>query len=92
MRLSFAGQIAPVNSRDLSPVVYALTVPTDYAYEELRALFDRKGLGILSREEFNTALRVDGLRTYSTDGHDAADRKRWQARQRATSGRLRERA
>lgn len=90
MRLSFAGKIGPVSLRDPSPAVYGLTVPTDFAYEEMRALFDRTGGGILTREEFNATLRVDGLRTYTTDSPDAANRKRWQARQRTASGRLRD--
>lgn len=67
-------------------------MPTEYAFEELRSLFEQRVGRIITREEFNTALRVDGLRSYSTDTPDTADRKRWQARQRATAGRLRERA
>ncbi|QCB56313.1 hypothetical protein E5675_19010 [Sphingopyxis sp. PAMC25046] len=87
MRRSLAGQIALASSRDPGPAVYALTVPADYAYEEMRALFDRKGFGMLTREEFNGALRADGLRAYSTDAPDTADRKRWQARQRTAAAR-----
>lgn len=69
-------------------MVYALTVPADYALNEARMIFDLKGWGQLSEAEFRAVLKADGIQGYSTDSAEAVERKRLQARHRAAAARL----
>lgn len=87
LRGGFVGLIGPLSRRDLGPKVYGLTVEADTAHRELADLFNRRGWGILSRAEFDAALKADGVQGYSTRSPEAAERKRWQDRQRLRAAR-----
>lgn len=78
----YVGKIGPTSSRSKDAPVYALTVPFEHALDELSFQFNRKGWGLVSREEFTAALKADGILSYETRSTEAADRKRWQDRQR----------
>jgi hypothetical protein len=81
------GRIGPTSSRDNSPPVYALLVPREHALDELSFQFNRRGFGYLTREEFSTALRRDGIQDFDTRSPEATERKRWQDRQGAAISR-----
>jgi hypothetical protein len=83
----FVGRIGPTSSRDNSPPVYALLVPREHALDELSFQFNRRGFGYLTREEFSTALRRDGIQDFDTRSPEATERKRWQDRQGAAISR-----
>lgn len=78
LKLGFAGPIGRGG-------VYGLTVPADYALAEMRLVFDRKGWGQVTDGEFAAALSADGIRRFSSDSPEAADRARLLARQRAAT-------
>lgn len=87
IRGGFVGLISPTSRRSTEPAIHALLVDCDLAYAELASLFDWKGWGILTREEFSAALRRDGIRPYSTASSEAVERNRWQSRQRTRRAR-----
>lgn len=80
--LTYIGQVGPGSSLDTSPPEYALLVESEAAYEGLADIFNRKGWGVLSRQEFDSALRDDGIRPFSTRSPEAAELKQWKDRQR----------
>lgn len=86
-RLGFVGCVGPVGRRVPSPAVYALLVDSETAYTELAHQFDLRGWGIVSREEFATALRADGIQSFSTRSPEAAERKQWNDRRRQREAR-----
>lgn len=81
-RLGLIGQVGPFRKQDTSPPVFMLLVECAAAYEELACIFNRKGWGILSRQEFDSAIRADGIRPFSTRSPEAVQHKNWQDRQR----------
>lgn len=80
--LGLVGQIGPVSGRSSEPPVYGLLVDCAAAHDDLADVFNRKGWGVISRAEFDSALRADGIRPFSSRGPEAAEGKRWQDRQR----------
>ncbi len=78
----YVGPIGPASSRSKANPIYALTVPLEHALDELSFQFNRRGWGYVSREEFAAALKADGILGFETRNTEAADRKRWQDRQR----------
>ena len=81
--LIIAGYVGPVTQPSRKAAsAYALTVPFEHALDELSFQFNRKGWGYVSRDEFSEALRVDGIQPFEIRSNEAADRKRWQDRQR----------
>jgi hypothetical protein len=59
-----------------------LLVESSPAHEELAHIFNRKGWGFLSRQEFDSAVREGGIRPFSTRSPGALQHKNWQDRQR----------
>lgn len=83
----YVGRIGPLNPRSPLPPTYGLLVDPETAHAELAHQFNRRGWGLVSREEFAEALRVDGIRGFSTRSPEAADSKRWRDRQRQRAAR-----
>lgn len=81
-KVGYVGCIGPVSSRSQQAPVDALLVTRDHAYTELAYHFSRKGWGIVSREEFDEALRRDRIKGYQSRSEEAEDTKLWQDRQR----------
>lgn len=79
----YVGRVGPASSHDTGPHVYALLVDPNEAYAELAYQFDRKGWGIVSRDEFDDALKSDGINAFSTRSPQSLERNRWLARQSA---------
>lgn len=80
--LGYVGQIGPGSTSDPSPPVYGLLVDSAAAFSELAEVYNRKGWGIISRFEFDSALRDDGIRHFGTRSPEATEHKQWQDRQR----------
>lgn len=80
--MGYVGCIGPVSTRSTSAPIFALLVPATHAFDELSLNFKCKGWGDVCREEFNSALRRDGIRPYETRNDEAAEIKLWQDRQR----------
>lgn len=89
-RIGYIGRVGPLSRRDPSPPVYALLVDNDASYAEVAEFFDRRGWGFVSREEFATALKADGIQSFATRSPEAAEQKQWQDRQRQRESRQRE--
>lgn len=83
----YVGRIRPLSSRSAQPETFGLLVDPDTAHADLAALFNRRGWGLVSREEFAGALKADGIQGYSTRSPEAAEQKRWQDRQRQRAAR-----
>lgn len=83
----YIGRIGPLDTRSAQPQVYGLLVDADTAYRDLAYQFDRKGWGIVDREEFAAALKGDGVHAFHTRSPEAASKKRWRDRQRQRAGR-----
>lgn len=81
LNLGMIGPIGPVTR-------LGLLIPRAAALDELSYIFNRKGWGFISAEEFDAALRADSISQYSTDSPEAIERKRLQARQRVATARL----
>ena len=81
-KVGYVGRIGFVTVRRITTPIYALVVPFEHAFEELALNFHRKDWGIVSREEFSTALRRDDIQLYDARSEDAAKSKRWKDRQR----------
>lgn len=81
-KVGFVGCIGPASTRSTTAPTYALLVPYDHAFEELSFNFQRLDWGIVDKEEFNTALRRDGIKPYQTRSDEAMGSKLWQDRQR----------
>lgn len=62
--------------------IYALVVDPNEAYAELAYQFDRKGWGIVSRDEFDSDLKANGIHGFNTRSGQAADLNRRQTRRR----------
>ncbi|MDE2563791.1 MAG: hypothetical protein KGL48_16240 [Sphingomonadales bacterium] len=82
--LLYLGYAGPVSHA--SPV-YALTIDDSHALAEMQGIFSRKGWGFLSEDDFWQALSDDGIGRWRSTSPEAADRNRWQARQRAREAR-----
>lgn len=78
MIAGYVGPIGPTSRRSTEPPIYALTVPLEYALDELSFQFSRKGWGYLTREEFTAALKGDGIQGFTTRSPEAAEEKRQQ--------------
>ena len=76
------GRIGPTSTRSTEPPVYALTVPFEFALDEVSFQFNRKGWGYVSRDDFTQALRQDGIRGFDNRSPEAREAKLWQDRQR----------
>lgn len=83
----YVGRIAPLSSRSTQPITYGLLVDPDTAHAELACLFNRRGWGLVSREEFAGALKADGVQGFNARSPEAAEQKRWQDRQRQRASR-----
>jgi hypothetical protein len=81
-RAGYVGRVGPINRRDTSAPTYALLVDPETAHAELAHQFDRRGWGLVSREEFAAALKADGIQGFTTRSPEAAEQKRWKDRQR----------
>lgn len=66
----------------LSSSIYALLTDPNEAYAELSYQFDRKGWGIVSRDEFDSALKRDGINGFNTRSPETLERNRYRARLR----------
>lgn len=82
MKVGYVGCIGPASSRSQQAPVYALLVSRDHAHTELSYHFSQKGWGMVSREEFDEALRKDRIKGYQSRSEEAEDTKLWQDRQR----------
>jgi len=80
--LGYVGQIGPSSRSDPSPPIYGLLAESTAAFNELAEVYRRKGWGIISRCEFDRALRDDGIRPFETRSPKAAENKQSQDRQR----------
>lgn len=78
----YVGKIGPLSTRSTEPAVYALLVDADTAHRELAHQFDRRGWGLVSREEFDSSLRAAAIRGFNTRSPEAVEDKRWKDRQR----------
>lgn len=78
----YVGRIGPLSSRSTQPVTYGLLVDPDTAHADLADLFNRRGWGLVSREEFAGALKADGVRGFSTRSPAAVEEKRKDDRNR----------
>lgn len=83
----YVGRIGPLSPRSPQPITYGLLVSPDTAHADLADLFNRRGWGLVSREEFDGALRADGIQGFNTRSPEAAEAKRWQDRQRQRAAR-----
>lgn len=81
-RAGFIGLIGPVSTRPTQPPTFGLLVDPAVAHDELAYQFNRRGWGIVGREEFNAALKADGIHGFSSRSPEAAQHKRWKDRQR----------
>lgn len=81
LRLNLAGPISQAAK------LFGLTVDEGSALAELQQLFNRKGWGFLSEHEFRQALAADGIRRWRSTSPEAAERNRWQTRQRVRAER-----
>lgn len=79
-KVGYIGITGPASKRSDSPASYALTVQLEHAFSELSYHFNRKGWGVVSREEFRKALRMDGIQITDTLSPDAAEAKLWRDR------------
>lgn len=79
--LLIANYVGPVTGSKAAPT-YALTVPFEHALDELSFQFNRRGWGLVSRDEFTEALKGDGIQGFATRSPESAEEKRWQDRQR----------
>jgi hypothetical protein len=66
----------------LGPAIYALLTDPNEAYAELAYQFDHRGWGIVDREEFDTALKRDGVHGFNTRSPETLERNRYRARLR----------
>ena len=78
----YVGPISPAHGRSKEPPVYALTVPFEHALDDLSYNFNRKGWGLVGRDEFTAALKSDGILGFDTRSPEALERNRYRARQR----------
>lgn len=81
-KTGFIGRIGPVSTRSPQPPTYGLLVDAASAHEELAYQFNRRGWGNVSREEFNAALKSDGIAGFTARSPEAAEHKRWKDRKR----------
>ncbi len=81
-KAGYIGPIGPVSSRVAKPPTFGLLVGPRTAHEELAYQFNRKGWGVVTREEFDATLRADGIRGFTSRSPESNERKRWQDRQR----------
>lgn len=79
--LLIAGYVGLIGPAKAAPV-YALTVPFEHALDELSFQFNRKGWGLVSREEFAEALRAGGIQDFYARSPEAVDLNRRQTRRR----------
>ena len=61
---------------------YSLLVDPNEAHAELAHQFNRKGWGIMDREEFDSALKQDGIHGFNTRSVETLERNRYRARRR----------
>ena len=78
----YVGRTGPLSPRSTQPNTYALLVDTETAHAELAHQFNRRGWGMVSREEFAGALKADGVRGFSTRSPAAVAEKRKDDRNR----------
>ncbi len=83
----YVGRIGPLSPRSPQPITYGLLVDPDTARADLADLFNRRGWGLVSREEFAGALKADGIQGFNIRSPEAADAKRWRDRQRQRAAR-----
>lgn len=78
----YIGCIGPVSALSKAAPVYALTVPYELALDELSFQFNRRGWGYVRKEEFDDALRRDGIVDHKARAPEAVDLNRRQTRRR----------
>ena len=78
----YVGRIGPLSSRSAQPNTYGLLVDPETAHAELAHQFNRRGWGVVSREEFSEALKADGVQGFNTRSEATLERNRFRARQR----------
>jgi hypothetical protein len=78
----YIGCIGPVSALSKAAPVYALTVPYELALDELSFQFNRRGWGYVRKEEFDDALRSDGIVDHKARASEAVDLNRRQTRRR----------
>ena len=83
----YVGRIGPLSPRSTQPITYGLLMNPNTAHADLADLFNRRGWGLVSREEFDGALKADGVQGFNTRSPEAAEQKRWQDRQRLRAAR-----
>nr|WP_298897662.1 hypothetical protein [uncultured Altererythrobacter sp.] len=66
----------------IGPDLYSLVVDPNEAYAELAYQFDRKGWGMVSREEFDADLKANGIHGFNTRSPETLERNRYRARLR----------
>lgn len=81
-RVGYVGPIGSPNRRDTGPATYALLVPFEHALDELSFQFNRRGWGYVSRDEFASALKSDGIQGFTMRSPEAVDLNRRQTRRR----------
>lgn len=86
-KAGYVGQIGPVSGRSNTAPTYALLVPYEHALNELSFQFNRRGWGYISREEFDAALRRDGIQGFHSRSPEASETKLWRDRQRQRESR-----
>lgn len=86
-KAGYVGLIGPVSDRSNAAPSFALTVPHEHAFNELSCQFNRRGWGCVSREEFDAALRRDGIHGFHSRSQEAAATKQWRDRQRQRESR-----
>ena len=86
-RTGYVGRVGPATRRDTSAPTYALLVDPETAHAELAYQFDRRGWGLVSREEFATALKADGIQSHNTRSAETLELNRFRARQRGRMAR-----
>ncbi len=78
----YIGRIGPSHKRSDALASYAMLVDAETAFTELAHQFNRKGWGLVSREEFGSSLRSAGVQGYNTRSPEALELNRYRARQR----------
>lgn len=79
-KVGYVGLSGPANNRSNALTTYSLTVPPEHAFGELSYHFNRKGWGVVSRDEFSEALRKDGIESFYTLSPEAMADKLWRDR------------
>lgn len=79
-KVGYIGVSGPASKRNDAPVTYSLTVPPEHAHGELSLERHRRGMPLVSREEFSEALRKDGIESFYMLSPEALAAKHWRDR------------